>query len=110
MNLKDLEKDFSAKKKEYNKIKKSSENLVVREQWASGHLYDLEPLETKRLGEEFGSVLKKKPSRTNGKVGYFFYNQGRIIIRRVGTEFPEQYYEEFFSYKPNSVDSAYFGA
>ncbi|RWX42974.1 hypothetical protein H206_00442 [Candidatus Electrothrix aarhusensis] len=111
MNIHDLKCRFDGDKNSYAYVdtKKKYDLLVSYEEWASGGLYDMEPLEAMCFGEEIGKKLKKKPTRVNGKTCYQFDSDRRIIIRQEGTELPNRFNEEFFSYEDNEINSVRFG-
>lgn len=110
MTIGEVEKEFNKTTKLYKTIRERCEKQTVREQWATGHIHELEPLETIRLGEAPGKPLNKKPASTNNKVFYAYDASGRIVIRRVGIKVRNAFYEEFFTYKEGRLDSAYFCA
>ena len=99
MDIQTLSLNFSATKKIYVRLKNSIEGAVVREEWSSGLVHSLEPLEIERLGEVPGSLLTKAPARTNGKTAYGMDARDRVIWRRSGTPLVGLFYEEFFKYE-----------
>jgi len=110
MNIEKLEIRLREAKEHYLAIRSSAESAIVSTEWSTGQLYDTEPFEVFRAGEEYGKRISSTPKRTNKKYCYGFDRQGQIVVRRQGVEFVGQFYEEFFEYHKNRIDSVYYGS
>jgi len=101
-----VQADFATAKHRYNELKESSESRVCHWEWSSSlPRYEMDPLYFLNDTARRGRVTRKQPASIKHKHQYGFDSSGRLVVGRDHSEFPGQFYEEFFAYGPSEITS-----
>lgn len=103
-----VEKLFASVAAQYMARKKLAESLVCSWHWATGPVWDLNPIYFEMNSERPGRELKEKPS---GKDEFFSYGtdaSGRIVVEREHSATRAGNKEKFYDWSKNPVEVVYF--
>lgn len=110
MGFEDLDAWFTRARGEYAQRKRDAEAAVVRWEWATGAVHELQPFSFERNRFSRGKPLKAPPEfPAEGDRAYGFDGEGRLRVERSHSGFVRDgaswCYETFFEHLPGRVDA-----
>jgi hypothetical protein len=101
--LPEMEDRFNSLDSRYKKLRRVADASVTTWQWTALPRYELEPFFFELGSVRRGRVMRGQPEKIAGRHQYGFSSDQSLVVERQHSEFPDRYYETFFTYNGNEI-------
>lgn len=101
--LPEMEGRYNSLDSRYERNRKISDALVTNWEWTALPRYELQPFFFELGDSRRGRVMRGQPEKISGRHQYGFSSDKLLVVERQHTEFPDRFYETFFTYSVSEV-------